>query len=513
MPISQSDQLFNLVKSLTKAEKRNFSIYTSRFQDAESMKYIQLFELLEKQEELDESAIVKRFPKGQLSNLKRHLYSQILISLRLIHKKKSTYIEIRELMDFAAILYRKGLYLQALKILGKAKVLAEKIHDDLIQLNIIEFEKIIESRHITRSGTTKTRELLKEAEDKLKDSSTLIKLTNIKIYLHGLYITNGHIKSEKEYDDITGVFEKTISQIDISSLNPREKVHLYQSFVWYYYILIDFVNCYSYAIKWVNSLLETGKTEHFDPNLLMRGYHYVLTSAYNNLDIDNYLKYLDELELYRKSNYKKFDTNTQIVSFLYVHHGRLNKYFLLGDFENGLKLIPRTLRRINKYSEKLDAHRIMVFYFKIAWMYFGAGKFSMSLKYLNKILTMEIGKLREDIQIYTRLLHLMAHYEMGNYDIGEYLVKNVDTFFKKIEGTNALQTQTLAFFKKINKMSLSERPSAFQDFEKELVVLYHNKYEGKAFLYLDILSWVRSKTKRTSLATVIKEKVESHNHG
>ena len=185
MPISQSDQLFNLVKSLTKAEKRNFSIYTSRFHDADSMKYIQLFELLDKQKELDESSIAKKFPKGQLSNLKRHLYSQILISLRLIHKKKSTHIEIRELMDFANILYRKGLYLQALKILDKAYSLAEKLQDDLIQLNIIEFEKVIESRHITRTGTTKTRKLLNLAEEKLVGSSNLVKLTNVKIYLHG----------------------------------------------------------------------------------------------------------------------------------------------------------------------------------------------------------------------------------------------------------------------------------------------------------------------------------------
>ena len=30
MPIAHSDQLFFLVKSLTKAEKRNFTLYTNR---------------------------------------------------------------------------------------------------------------------------------------------------------------------------------------------------------------------------------------------------------------------------------------------------------------------------------------------------------------------------------------------------------------------------------------------------------------------------------------------------
>ncbi|MBK8626608.1 MAG: hypothetical protein IPN86_13885 [Saprospiraceae bacterium] len=55
MPISQSDQLFNLVKSLTKAEKRNFTFYSTRIQDADTLKYIHLFELIDKQKVLDET--------------------------------------------------------------------------------------------------------------------------------------------------------------------------------------------------------------------------------------------------------------------------------------------------------------------------------------------------------------------------------------------------------------------------------------------------------------------------
>ena len=510
MPISQSDQIFSLVKSLTKAEKRNFRIYTSRFQDGNSSKYIQLFDILDKQKELDERELFKLFPKAQLSNLKRHLYKQILISLRLIHISKSAHIEIRELMDFANILYRKGLYLQSLKILDKAKAQAQKIHNDLILLNIYEFEKIIESRHITRSGPEKINDLLSQSEKQLKGVSNLVKLTNLKIYLHGLYIQNGHIKSKEEHDQVDEIFEKHISTIDITTLNPIEKVHMFQSFVWYYYILIDFVNCYSYASKWVNILLESKIPVHRDPNLLMRGYHYILTSAYNILDVDNYLRHLEELERFRKKNYKKFDLNTQIVSFLYVHNGRLNKYFLQGEFEEGTKTIPSTLRRINRYQDKLDAHRIMVLYFKIAWMYFGAEKYNMCLKYLNKIITLEIGKLREDVQGYTRLMHLMAHYESENYDIGDYLVKNVERFFSKMEDSNLLQIMTLKFFKKINKIPVADREEAFIIFEKELTLIYHNKYESKAFLYLDILSWVRSKNQKKSLSFITKQKLKSN---
>ena len=505
MPISHTDQLFNLVKSLSKAEKRNFRIYSSRIQNSHSMKYIQLFDILEKQDELDEKIILKRFPKSQLPNLKRHLYSQILISLRLIHKGKHAFIEIRELLDFADILYGKGLYLQSLKILEKAKVLADKANDDLMYLQILEFEKLIESRHITRSGSLKSRELFERSTDKLEASTHVIRLSNLKIFLHGLYIQNGHVKSKKDEDEITSVFEENISKIPVDKLNTIERVYLYQSFVWYYYILIDFSQCYRYALNWVNLLKKEKDHSVRDPNLLMRGYHYLLTSAFNMRDVIQYNKYLEELETYRKNNYKKFNTNTQIVSFLYVHNGRLNSYFLLGEFENGLLILPSTLRRINKYGDKLDAHRIMVLYFKIAWMNLGAGKPSNTVKYLNKILTMEVGFLREDIQGYSRLMMILAHYELENFDIIPYLIANAEHYFKKVTSVNEMQKKTLIFFKKVSEMPLNERVKKFEAFEKELLYLYHNKYESKAFLYLDILSWIRSKISGKTLAAITKE--------
>jgi flagellar biosynthesis chaperone FliJ len=80
MPISQSDQLFQLVKSLTKAEKRNFTFYTSRIQDSDSLKYMQLFEMIDKQKDVNDNLILgklKGVDKNQYSNLKRHLVQTI----------------------------------------------------------------------------------------------------------------------------------------------------------------------------------------------------------------------------------------------------------------------------------------------------------------------------------------------------------------------------------------------------------------------------------------------------
>ena len=129
IPTHHSDVLFNLIKTLTKAEKRNFKLYANRTQSRSGLKFIQLFDILDKQRELDDDQVLKKISglkKNQLANMKQHLYRQILKSLRLIHLQKNVEIEIREQIDYAHILYGKGLYMQSLKLLDRIRTTAHQ---------------------------------------------------------------------------------------------------------------------------------------------------------------------------------------------------------------------------------------------------------------------------------------------------------------------------------------------------------------------------------------------------
>jgi len=189
----QDDQLISLINSLTKAEKRNFKLYVNRLQSKSDVKFVQLFDVVHKLDEWDDLVILKKLPtikKAQLANLKRHLYKQILISLRLIHIQKNIDIQIREQIDFAKILYGKGLYIQSLKLLDRIRQTAEDNHQDLLHLEILEFQKVIEERHITRSRQTenKVESLIEASYERSKGIHNSSKLTNLKIEIHGFYI-------------------------------------------------------------------------------------------------------------------------------------------------------------------------------------------------------------------------------------------------------------------------------------------------------------------------------------
>ena len=151
MVSTPKDSLFVLVKSLSKSEKRQFKLYVGRLGVNTDAKFLALFNLLDKLKTYDErqilsSGIVK---KAQLSNLKAHLYKQILISLRLNPVNQNIRVQIREQLDFATILYQKGLYKQSLKLLDKAKNMAIENEEKNVAYEIVELEKI--KKHITTS--------------------------------------------------------------------------------------------------------------------------------------------------------------------------------------------------------------------------------------------------------------------------------------------------------------------------------------------------------------------------
>ncbi|MEI9959152.1 MAG: hypothetical protein WDM90_23205 [Ferruginibacter sp.] len=150
-----TDILFQLIKSLEKAEKRHFKLYIKRSSSREDLKIIQLFDAIDKGKDYDEKIILKKLPgieKPQYANLKAHLYKELLASLRLLKSTDSIDLQLHEQLDYARILYNKGLYLQSLKILERAKDLAKNYHQESFLIQVISLEKKIETLHITRSG-------------------------------------------------------------------------------------------------------------------------------------------------------------------------------------------------------------------------------------------------------------------------------------------------------------------------------------------------------------------------
>ena len=84
MAKSSSQELFNLIQTLSKSEKRYFKLSVSVQSLKDGEKYIELFDLMARTKEYDEKKILHRIgfkTIKQLSDHKNYLYELILKSL------------------------------------------------------------------------------------------------------------------------------------------------------------------------------------------------------------------------------------------------------------------------------------------------------------------------------------------------------------------------------------------------------------------------------------------------
>ena len=306
MPNSTNDPLYLLIKSLSKSEKRNFKLFVNRLQSNEDSKFILLFDILDKQNDYNEEKIFQKaidISKSQLSNLKAHLYKQILQSLRLNASNQDLDVFLREQIDYAKLLYNKGLYNQSLKMLDKAKTTAFEFEKNALLLEIYEFEKHIESQYITRSIDTTAEEITKRANALNKKITGTNTFSNLGLRLYGLYLKTSHIRNEKDYLFVSEFFKSNLPSYNIDELSFFEKLYLYQSYVWYNYIIQDFLTCYKYANKWVDLFEENNHLTPVYADLYLKGLHNLLAALFF---IDHKSKFNETLSKLEKLGTEEF---------------------------------------------------------------------------------------------------------------------------------------------------------------------------------------------------------------
>ena len=176
-----------------------------------------------------------------------------------------------------------------------------------------------------------------------------------------------------------------------------------------------------------------------------------------------------------------------------------------GTFSEGLTLVPFIEEKLKEYELFLDRHRVLVFYYKIASLYFGSGNSDKSIDYLNKIINLKVD-LRTDLQCYARLLHLIAQYELGNYDLLEYLLKSVYRFMSKMLNLSIVEEEIFRFLRISFRLSPKHLKPHFEMLLATLQPLEKSRLESRAFMYLDIISWLESKINEVPVQTVIRQK-------
>jgi hypothetical protein len=504
---AKQDAVFDLVHSMSKAEKRNFKLYATRLEGNQDAKFLALFDAFDSLDEYNEEKILKKCPvrKEQLANMKAHLYRQILVSIRLLNVQHNVGMQIREQIDFSRILYDKGQYRASLRHLDRARELAAAGEEHTLALQVIEAQKAIESFFLPRSMNNRSSVLSRAADRQVQIVSNVNELSNLANALYSLHLKLGYVRSEKDIEVIDRHYKPILDKYGGQALTFSEKIYYYQAAVWYNYIRHDFARSFRYARRWLDAYDAFPQMKQRLYDNFLKGLSRLLEGLFLAGSHRRYAQTLARLE----SNGPaicSLNLNAEILYRQVESVARINLHYMEGTFAEGVRLVPEIEWHLKKYAAHIDLHHRMLFDYKIACLYFGAADYKKCMEYLQRVIAARDPQVRRDLQCYARILHLIASYEAGlDYNL-DYQIRSTYAFLVKMNDLHAVQRELIAFLKRLQ--------TVYADgFKSELIRLYErllpyttHPYERRTFFYLDLISWLESKIRNVPVAEVIRGK-------
>ena len=513
---NKQEPVFELIRSMSKAEKRNFKLYATRLSGNQQAKFIALFDCLDGMEEYNEKRILQRCPikKEQLPNMKAHLYKQILVSIRLLEVQHSLHMQLHEQLDFARILYNKGLYQQSSKLLDKAADLALQSEQYTVALDFIELQKKIDTQNTTRGMISKSEKLNRLADTLCDRITRISELANIATQLYGLYLQLGYTRTQKDINLIIHVYGQRLSKYENlpeDKLSFTERFYLYQAYAWYHYILHNMLLCYKNVRHWITLFDEHPQMKRLMFDAYMRGYSRLLDSLFLLRSYKRFAQTLNTFE-HEIAGIDNVGDNSRMIALQIHYTHQINKSFYEGAFNEGIKIIPEVEAFIQRYQNHLDIHHRMLLYYKIACLYFGNGDYDACMSYLKRIISTRDPLIRRDLQCYARILNLICSYESGSdYNI-DYQIRAVYVFLDKMNDLQQVQKEMMHFLKRLNSVYASDLKEAFRKLYETLKPYEHHPYERRTFYYMDVLSWLQSKVEGIPVGEVIRRRFLAETH-
>lgn len=500
MSNKSSDNLYRLVKSMSKAEKRYFKVFSSRHIIGDSNNYQLLFTAIDAMNEYDEEKLLKKL-KGKtlvsrFSISKNRLYNALLKSLDSFHSNSSVNAQLQRQLHAIEILYNKSLYDQCMKLLQSAEKMAVKHEKLTILAEIHRWEKRILEKDNYEGVTEQNRleKIIREDQALTNKLQSFNELWNLKSKIFTQLYKHGKVRSESETQELKKIIDEAAAMFkgkpegteNIYMLN-----HLYSA---YYFSLADYGQCYPYLLE--NLKLIDKKSHLFieEPNVYLS----VLTNAiYVGMRLGKWTEaksHMDKLNKLPQKLALQLNEDLEFRLFSLTKSTELTLYTQSGDFERGLELVPSIEVGLLKYDDMLSSVRKAHFYFNLAVVHFGLENYKESLKWLNQLLNnIEIDK-TQDIHCIAQLLNLVVHLELGNKELLPYALRSTQRFLETRNKAYDFENIMLQFvnesLKKRQDKSVHE---LFSNLVNELEVMRKNPLEQKVFEYFDFLAWAKSK--------------------
>lgn len=507
-----STELFKLVKSLSKSEKRFFKM-TSSLQSGDK-NYLKIFDVIERQEEYDEEEIKRIFKKEtfvkHLPSEKNHLYKLILKSLRSFYSEQSVSSVLKQEIKNVEILYNKALYKECEKFVARAKLLAAEYEKFYYWYELISWQKkLLEEAYEEGEFTTNLDELIEEEESVIQKLRNLAEYQVIYSKINLIFRSGGFTRNENERKIVEDIADYHLIKGKNTAISTRAS-----SMCYYIKGLCAATNRnYEDSFQFFNRTREildkNPKIKMDSPQRYVMTLFHLLRCHIDNSDFEEATQLIEVLRALPER--KEFaSTDIMVKVFANTYNQELNLLHKKGDFAKSIELIGEIDRKSVGIKDKLSKEQELLFLYNKAYSYFGVGEYKKSLSFLIEVLNDNEQNLRQDIYSFSRLLNLIIHFELENYDYLEYVIKSTNRYLSKYEKDYKIEEVLIKNIKKLAKASHSiAQLDIFEQMKKEVGNLLQDHNEQVLLEYFNISAWIDSKLNKSPLALEVKKQLKN----
>lgn len=490
-----STELFDLIKSLTKSEKRFFKL-SSSLQTGDK-NYLKIFDAIDRQAEYDEASIKHQFRKEvfikHFPSEKNHLYKLILKSLRAYHADNSVSSILKQEIKNIEILYNKALFKECNKFLIRAKKMAIEHEKFYYLFELISWEKMLLEEALEDGQFTKDLDMLIREEQEVIE-----KLRNLAAY-HVLYSkinyvfrSGGFVRSEEEKSIVEEIKNHPLIKGKNTALSKRAASICYYTQGFCNIAEGNYEVAYTKFMR-VKQIVDDNPQLRQDlAKRLVKTLNYIILCLVDSRQYEEALVHTAEMR--RLASEREFASTDILLSiFKSATVAELQIAQLTGNYERGFELVDEITEGMAENEGKLHKEQVLTFSYQVASFYFATGNYNKALQWLNKVLNDNENTLRQDVYSYARLFNLVVHYELGNYDLLEYITKSTQRYLSKRQRDFGLEKLVIEYIRKlIRTTSESERRKHFQTFLDEARQRTLEPEDRVVLKFFDFVGWAES---------------------
>jgi len=447
--------LFDLVHSLTKSEKRFFKLQSSL--QAGEKNYVRLFDLLEKMDHYDEEFVKETF-KGELflkhlPSEKNHLFKLILKALRSYHAENSVRSILKQALKNVDILHKKGLFEECKKELKRAKKLAVSYEFFYYLFEIISWQKnILEEDYENGEFTQSIDEIAEEEAHVLSQLQNLAQYQALYGKVNAIFRSGGFTPSKLHEEMLHEIMNsKLLADSSLATSIRSNCIRLYS--LGFCAIAENDITKAAQYFQEVIDLFEKNEWLRDDKaKRYLRSLGQLLTCKVLLNDRAGATEIYKKLELLEDSE-QFYDPDLIAFRFRILKQIQVEMALMFDQKIQSDELFASIQQTKNVLSKEFE----MMMHYRLALYEFSCGHHQRALKHVNEIINNSDKELRQDIYGHVRVLNILIHLCLGNVDLVEYALKSTIRFYTQRERNHDADIHFLKVLRSYNKLSSFDR--------------------------------------------------------